>query len=551
MVKKIITVFTFLLMFSEITYSQIIFSENFESVTYPNLPTGWTTTSLDVNGGFYTGSGDSARLGGFWLVKDHTSFAMSNDDVCLCDESDDFLISPSINLSAYLGSTIFLEFDAWMEDFWQGIGMVKVDTGTGWIDVYTIDPTPEWQNRVVNLSQFAGASNVMVAFHYNDEGTSGLGLAIDDVSVYVPVNQFDGVIYSTENTYSNYTQLPYSQLTPIQLSSTVYNNGTDTLFGVNLVAQSAQTGYTDSVYLGVLPPAQYASLGFVNDWIISATSANAYGVVFTLSHNNIDDFLSDNTELSVIQVSDSTMAKEDGSIGDLQIPLSGETVAQTFRVFQKDTITSFSLYLLLADPSDSIEFNVYTMQGGFPDSIIYTSEIFTSLTTGWMDYYLSNEIALDTGNYALAVRKLGPGLTGVMASNNNYVPRTTFITHYFFVDYFWYYDEQGYAGSPGYHHTYLFRPNFGNESIITVVDNNMKVHNQQIVYPNPTNGLINILSDKTIEKIGVYNVSGKLVYEKLMQNNKQLNLSFLDKGIYFMRIKLPSEWVSTKIIINK
>jgi len=549
MINKIVTTLILLISTSVIGYSQIIFSENFENVIYPNLPVNWTTSSLDTNGGFYTGNADSASIGGFWLVEDHTSFVMSNDDICLCDESDDFLITPSVDFSSNIGATIFLEFDTWMEDLWQGIATIKIDTGSGWIDVYTIEPVPFWQTRIVNLSQFAGSSNVLVAFHYNDEGTSGLGLAVDNVSIYIPSNQNDAAIYSVSNTYSNYTEIPYSQLSPITLFSTVYNNGVDTLQGLKLIASSAQTGYEDTVFIGTLAPAEYSSFTFTDNWIITTSAANTFGVSFTISHNNTDNFSGNNSKLSVLQVSDSIMAKEGGVLGDIQIPFDGETIAQAFNVFQKDTMTSISLNLSLANTNDSLEFLIYTMQNDIPDSIIYTSEIFTSLSVGWTTYNLINEIELDTGYYALAVRKIGGGITGLSASKNYYVPNTTFTTHFFFVSFFWYIDEQGYAGTSGVHHTYLLRPNFANKLGSVSIKELSNLSSK--IYPNPTNGLINIYSEGIIDKVHLYDVTGKLVHEvNSNSNRKQLNLSFLDKGIYFIVINSSKGLKFAKIILQ-
>lgn len=57
-----------------------------------------------------------------------------------------------------------------------------------------------------------------------------------------------------------------------------------------------------------------------------------------------------------------------------------------------------------------------------------------------------------------------------------------------------------------------------------------------IVYPNPTNGLLNIKKEQDPKKIEVFDVSGKTIYKEDFTN--QIDLSFLSKGMYFVRTDL-------------
>ena len=82
------------------------FCEDFETVTAPALPESMTTISTEDNYfvpapgasavtpgagvqvyGFYTGNGDDANVGEFFPTREHTQFAMTNDDACLPDHS--------------------------------------------------------------------------------------------------------------------------------------------------------------------------------------------------------------------------------------------------------------------------------------------------------------------------------------------------------------------------------------------------------------------------------------------------------------------------------
>ncbi len=61
-----------------------------------------------------------------------------------------------------------------------------------------------------------------------------------------------------------------------------------------------------------------------------------------------------------------------------------------------------------------------------------------------------------------------------------------------------------------------------------------------VVYPNPNSGIVNILTNCLKEKGGdiiVYDAIGQIVYSTILDaENKLIDLSFLAKGIYFLRV---------------
>lgn len=75
------------------------------------------------------------------------------------------------------------------------------------------------------------------------------------------------------------------------------------------------------------------------------------------------------------------------------------------------------------------------------------------------------------------------------------------------------------------------------------------------IFPNPTSGIITIATNKGLETINVFDVSGKLVYSQTnatKQNNVELDLSALSNGIYFIHTKTENgQSNSNKIVITK
>jgi hypothetical protein len=59
--------------------------------------------------------------------------------------------------------------------------------------------------------------------------------------------------------------------------------------------------------------------------------------------------------------------------------------------------------------------------------------------------------------------------------------------------------------------------------------------NQMLVYPNPTKGIINILSEKNIQTIKIINLLGEVIYNK-QANTKEnsIDIGSYPAGIYLL-----------------
>ncbi len=83
---------------------------------------------------------------------------------------------------------------------------------------------------------------------------------------------------------------------------------------------------------------------------------------------------------------------------------------------------------------------------------------------------------------------------------------------------------------------------------------NINIQNISI-FPIPTNKLLHVnnINKTKINKIQIFNTTGKLVFKKVLnQNNNTLNLEKLNNGFYFLKIKDTSNNIiqNIKIIIN-
>ncbi len=78
---------------------------------------------------------------------------------------------------------------------------------------------------------------------------------------------------------------------------------------------------------------------------------------------------------------------------------------------------------------------------------------------------------------------------------------------------------------------------------------------KSLIYPNPSRGIINIISGKSLEKadIEIYNISGSLVKFKILNksaNELKINLSQNKPGMYFIKINKQNSIIIKKLIIK-
>ncbi|MCJ8290217.1 MAG: Omp28-related outer membrane protein [Crocinitomicaceae bacterium] len=172
-------------------FSQVL-TEDFEGLGGA-LPTGWASVSTTPGTGDYiTGDASVANAAAYWPVPASSDFAMVNDDVCNCDLSAAYLVTPSMDFTGLSGVVVTYDF---VDDITYGPSLpheveVSIDGGTSWTSVYTYvvdNGNLNWQNSLVPLGAATdGASSVMVRWFYNDGGTWATGIAIDNVVVKEP-----------------------------------------------------------------------------------------------------------------------------------------------------------------------------------------------------------------------------------------------------------------------------------------------------------------------------------------------------------------------------
>ena len=86
-----------------------------------------------------------------------------------------------------------------------------------------------------------------------------------------------------------------------------------------------------------------------------------------------------------------------------------------------------------------------------------------------------------------------------------------------------------------------------------ILDNNSNIDSSNwLIFPNPASEYVTIQSQSSIEgKISVFNQLGaQLLSENISGNTKELHISNLPKGLYFVTISSENRKVTKKLIVK-
>jgi hypothetical protein len=167
----------------------------------------------------------------------------TNDDKCKCNKSEDLLKTKSLDLSSY--TYVFLKFDSYFLHGYvtsqeEAYVRVSTDGGNNWTTLYTLAGNTDWVTEYVNLSAYAGMSDVKIALNYTDGGLNALGWAVDNFEVYVPTTAIDATISTISPVNSSYTLNGN-----VNIEGTIFNKGYETLTEVTLTYSDGVSTYSD------------------------------------------------------------------------------------------------------------------------------------------------------------------------------------------------------------------------------------------------------------------------------------------------------------------
>ena len=174
--------------FSTLTFSQIIFSENFDANT--NLPAGWVEYNVDNKTPYTSVSFMGTNA---WIVKSSSVSGHGNQLVSTSyynppGQSNDWLVTPTISIPASGNYQLRFESMASNKNYPDGYEVYISSTGNNVTDftnaIFTLaEASSSYEGQIVNLSAYAGQT-INIAFRNNSDNMELLYLDNIEVGIY-------------------------------------------------------------------------------------------------------------------------------------------------------------------------------------------------------------------------------------------------------------------------------------------------------------------------------------------------------------------------------
>lgn len=489
------------------------FTQGFEGGT--TIPSGWSTINQGDPKTWAVVSGGVAHSGSN-MVSIEYSFDGAHDD---------YLITPAINVTANV-SDYFSFYAKSRDDRWPEAISLKVSTTTPTANAFTttidanIAPTGgDYVKYSYNLSAFVGQT-IYIAFYSNTD--NAYYFDIDDVkNSAIPLCEDATNVTSSEVT-STTAKINWT------VSATPGANY-DIEYGPKGFAHGAGTivtSTTNSKTLSGLTPSNLYDVYVRSNCSTNGTSAwsavTQFGTscVAKTSFPLLEKF--DATTIPVCWSEEAVNgsgkwtfvnANDDGSI----VPKSAPNMAQ-FKIGNKSDVTKLVLPAMdLSSVDDpAIKFSLANVEwsgdidalkvyykANVSDSWVQIGSTYSTEHTAWTD------VILPLPNKSNAYYVAFEGISGYGRGMNI--------------------DDVTVANAA------------------TLAVNNNVADRTISVYPNPAKDVVNIKTNKDVNSIQIFSLTGQLV-KTIDKNVRAINVSDLKKGVYLLRVKSATQDESFKII---
>lgn len=102
--------------------------------------------------------------------------------------------------------------------------------------------------------------------------------------------------------------------------------------------------------------------------------------------------------------------------------------------------------------------------------------------------------------------------------------------------------------------SFLRTKNGGDSTLLTGVTENANTTNKYMLYPNPTEGVVNITNAEGLEQVEVYDLRGKLLQNFVTLNESgsvnKIDLTNFEAGTYFLKLIMKNGEVFTKKVVK-
>jgi hypothetical protein len=365
------------------------------------------------------------------------------------------------------------------------------------------------------------------------------------------VPQFDAKMTALRST-EGYTRIPLTQVFPETFEANFSNNGAATLATVNIDFTVRFNGAT--VFTNTQTATNIASGGvgsLLSTPFTPASGIGTYNVtaLARLGGGQIDSMPTNDTLSWSFLVTDSTFARDnnipDGGGGYSVGTTESCFITANFTLTQADTLSSIWIKLAAPIDGDTTYGVVAATVGGFPDLILGTGLV--TIIDGTVDDYvliMPGGLPLPAGTYTFGCYQTTNSTINLAQSNSVW---TADVNYFYIPSVLW--------TASGVQTARFIRPNFGNAT--SVGNRNPNTGAFADLYPNPSNGMINVIFRDGFSNaagVTVTNSVGQTLYTKQIDPSAQrtlaIDLSSQPAGMYFVRIDNGSEAVVKKMVIR-
>ena len=300
--------------------------------TDPGLVPNWMSdiNSTTKSDGYYFFSGAQYTVAGT-VGTEYTALQTVNP--IDCSSRPGVILSLEQSFRAFNSSSV-----------WVGVST----NGTTWTD-YEVNTSVQSNSStsddlILNISSVAGGqSTVYIRFIWNAGTSGGYGWIIDDLNlIEAYANDISQNNLFTNDIYNGYeyTKVPQVQGTPLTVQAALTNNGYNTPTSVQchtIVTNSSmgvELDATGGTLSGALAPGDEDTITFITSLDLSTLSTDVYTITNIIEHSVADDVTSNDTLVTMIEVTDNIYSHFNPNSNDLYYSNPGYQSSGSYIGFQ-------------------------------------------------------------------------------------------------------------------------------------------------------------------------------------------------------------------------
>lgn len=394
------------------------------------------------------------------------------------------------------------------------------------------------------VTETIGCLNIGSCFDINyvdDYGDGGATFTVNIDGTALPVftgtnagNTFTFCITNYDASVSvmagEYTMIPLSQAGNIISDAMIASNGLQAVTNASVTVTVTRGGTT--VHTASSTPTT-VNAGASVPATLTAYTPDAFGsytVTYTTSIAETDEDVTNNTATFMVNVTDSTYARDNGIKGG-QIGIGASEdgyLGNAFTINNTVNLTSISAMIGNTDGSltggDLVVEVFATDANGVPTTSIATATTVMTADSNFMyTVPVSPVVSLAAGTYVVCVKENAALQQQVCWSSDVFTAGTVFAS--------WVSQPWDNVENFGFPITFIVRPNLNFGASVETIE-----QTELVVYPNPATDKLYVSNTNIGSTIEIYNSVGALVASKKANNSlEEISLSSLVDGVYVVK----------------